>query len=151
MTEAQRLVRRVRTATGMTQMELAGYLGVSFATVSRWENGHVHPSPLAMEALKSALRLRKPILPDPRKCSKCGAKTRTLNSRWHSHAAGLRRRRACNNPRCGERFTTVEVPAYLWDNLRSALWSMRLAKESVDRVNQFFVRAGVLNKEKASE
>ncbi len=47
-------VRRVRRRLGMTQTELADRLGVSFATVNRWENRHVRPARLAW---KEILRL----------------------------------------------------------------------------------------------
>nr|WP_269765710.1 helix-turn-helix transcriptional regulator [Eggerthella lenta] len=36
----------------MTQTELAKALGVSFATVNRWENGQVNPSSLAQKAFE---------------------------------------------------------------------------------------------------
>ena len=37
-------VRKVRAAAGYSQEQLAAELGVSFATVNRWENGHTEPS-----------------------------------------------------------------------------------------------------------
>jgi superfamily II DNA or RNA helicase/DNA-binding XRE family transcriptional regulator len=40
-------IRQFRARLGLTQMELAARLGVSFATVNRWENGQTKPSPLA--------------------------------------------------------------------------------------------------------
>jgi transcriptional regulator with XRE-family HTH domain len=40
-------IRQFRTRLGLTQSELAGRLGVSFATVNRWENGQTKPSRLA--------------------------------------------------------------------------------------------------------
>ena len=40
-------IRRFRERLGLTQVELAARLGVSFATVNRWENGQTKPSPLA--------------------------------------------------------------------------------------------------------
>ena len=42
---SQRL-RRMRGRLGLTQKRLADELGVSFATVNRWENGQTRPSPL---------------------------------------------------------------------------------------------------------
>lgn len=45
-------VRWVRKELGMTQAELGTALGVSFATVNRWENGRVKPSELAQRAFK---------------------------------------------------------------------------------------------------
>jgi len=40
-------VKVVRTALNLSQEELAHALGVSFATVNRWENGKTNPSKLA--------------------------------------------------------------------------------------------------------
>ncbi len=40
-------IRQFRGRLGLTQVELAARLGVSFATVNRWENGLTKPSPLA--------------------------------------------------------------------------------------------------------
>ena len=42
-----RHIRRFRGRLGLTQVELAARLGVSFVTVNRWENGQTKPSPLA--------------------------------------------------------------------------------------------------------
>ena len=41
------LVKEVRRQLGLSQEELAHALGVSFATVNRWENGKTMPSKLA--------------------------------------------------------------------------------------------------------
>jgi len=41
------LVKDVRRQLGLSQEELAHELGVSFATVNRWENGKTMPSKLA--------------------------------------------------------------------------------------------------------
>jgi putative transcriptional regulator len=40
----------LRERHGLTQVELAAHMGVSFASVNRWENGH-RPSPLAIKRL----------------------------------------------------------------------------------------------------
>ncbi len=40
-------IRQLRGRIGLTQVELAARLGVSFATVNRWERGQTKPSPLA--------------------------------------------------------------------------------------------------------
>ena len=40
-------IKAVRTALNLSQEELAHALGVSFATVNRWENGKTNPSKLA--------------------------------------------------------------------------------------------------------
>lgn len=39
-----RLIKIIRNKTMLTQEELATILGVSFATVNRWENGHYKPT-----------------------------------------------------------------------------------------------------------
>ncbi len=41
-------VKEVRRQLGLSQEELAHALGVSFATVNRWENGKTVPSKLAL-------------------------------------------------------------------------------------------------------
>ena len=41
------LVKEVRRQLGISQEDLARELGVSFATVNRWENGKSQPSKLA--------------------------------------------------------------------------------------------------------
>ena len=40
-------VKAVRSVLNLSQEELAHALGVSFATVNRWENGKTNPSKLA--------------------------------------------------------------------------------------------------------
>lgn len=42
-------VKEVRRQLALSQEELAHALGVSFATVNRWENGRTIPSKLAMK------------------------------------------------------------------------------------------------------
>ena len=46
-------IRRLRLLAGVTQEELARNIGVSFATVNRWENGHRRPSPAARRLLRA--------------------------------------------------------------------------------------------------
>ena len=41
-------VKQVRSELCMTQEDIARKLGVSFATVNRWENNRTVPSPLAV-------------------------------------------------------------------------------------------------------
>ena len=41
------LVKEVRRQLGVSQEDLAREIGVSFATINRWENGQVQPSRLA--------------------------------------------------------------------------------------------------------
>lgn len=45
------LVKEVRRQLSLSQESLARELGVSFATVNRWENSHVKPSKLARAQL----------------------------------------------------------------------------------------------------
>ena len=40
-------IKRARGARGLTQTQFAGLIGVSFASVNRWENGHSRPNNLA--------------------------------------------------------------------------------------------------------
>src|SRR5438094_8790743 len=49
--DAGHIVRAIRLEIGLTEEELAHALGISFSTVSRWENGHMKPSRLAWQAL----------------------------------------------------------------------------------------------------
>jgi len=49
--DAPRMIRAWRHRSGLTQEALAQTLGVTFSTVSRWENSHVRPSSLAWKAL----------------------------------------------------------------------------------------------------
>ena len=44
-------IKNLRQELGLSQEQLARYLGVSFMTVSRWERGQAKPSQLAMEKL----------------------------------------------------------------------------------------------------
>jgi predicted ATPase len=45
-------VRALREQAGLTQSQLAGRLGVAFATVNRWENGHTAPSAALLSGLE---------------------------------------------------------------------------------------------------
>nr|WP_319491005.1 helix-turn-helix transcriptional regulator [uncultured Desulfobacter sp.] len=44
------LVKEVRRQLGYSQEDLARELGVSYATVNRWENGKTNPSKMARNA-----------------------------------------------------------------------------------------------------
>lgn len=48
-------VREARLNAGLTQLELAVRLGVSPATVYRWEAGYVTPSPMAIQQLQAVV------------------------------------------------------------------------------------------------
>ena len=45
------LVKQIRQFTGLSQTEMANKIGVRFATINRWENGHSSPTRLAQEKL----------------------------------------------------------------------------------------------------
>ena len=47
-----KLVKEVRRKLGLSQEDLAHELGVSFATVNRWENGKTMPSKMARTVWK---------------------------------------------------------------------------------------------------
>ena len=46
-------LKKLRQQQGWSQEDLARNLGVSFATVNRWENGKTKPSKLALVQIKS--------------------------------------------------------------------------------------------------
>ena len=47
-----RLVRSLRERLELTQERFAAKLGVTFASVNRWENGRAKPSPLALKQIE---------------------------------------------------------------------------------------------------
>jgi len=50
-TNAPSMVKKLRTHMGLTQEQFATKVGVTFATVNRWEAGKAKPSRLAMNRL----------------------------------------------------------------------------------------------------
>jgi putative transcriptional regulator len=46
------LVRELRFRLGLTQEQFATELGVTFASINRWENRKVQPSPMALKLLR---------------------------------------------------------------------------------------------------
>jgi DNA-binding transcriptional regulator YiaG len=52
-------VKAVRKALNLSQEELARALGVSFATVNRWENGKTQPSKLAWKQFELLCQEKK--------------------------------------------------------------------------------------------
>ncbi|OIO61186.1 MAG: transcriptional regulator [Alphaproteobacteria bacterium CG_4_10_14_0_2_um_filter_63_37] len=52
-------VKEVRRQLALSQEELAHALGVSFATVNRWENGKTVPSKLAQRQFKKFCEEKK--------------------------------------------------------------------------------------------
>ena len=63
--DASLMIQAWRHRSGLTQEALAHTLGVTFSTVSRWENSHVRPSSLAWKALvQVAAERRTPLVDD---------------------------------------------------------------------------------------
>jgi transcriptional regulator with XRE-family HTH domain len=56
MSFASRL-KRIRQERGMTQRELADFVGVGFSTLTNWEQGSREPSLLMLKALCKALEV----------------------------------------------------------------------------------------------
>lgn len=54
--EVPALIKAIRETLLVTQTELAEMLGVSFATVNRWENGHYEPSIRQRRAIRDICR-----------------------------------------------------------------------------------------------
>ncbi len=50
------LVKQTRKRLGLTQLEFAQRLGVSFQTVNRWENGKTKPLPMALRLIEQELQ-----------------------------------------------------------------------------------------------
>jgi DNA-binding transcriptional regulator YiaG len=53
-----KMVKELRTALGLTQEQFATIIGVTYATINRWENDKGKPYPLAMRQLE---KLQKKI------------------------------------------------------------------------------------------
>ena len=52
-------LKKLRQQKGWSQEDLARELGVSFATVNRWENGKTKPSRLAQEKIRQVANTGK--------------------------------------------------------------------------------------------
>lgn len=52
-------IRKIRDRLLVTQEELASMLGVTFATVNRWEMGHHEPSMKQKRAIRDLCRKKK--------------------------------------------------------------------------------------------
>jgi DNA-binding transcriptional regulator YiaG len=50
------LVKETRKRLGLTQLQFARVLGVSFQSVNRWERGKTKPLPLAIKQIELQLR-----------------------------------------------------------------------------------------------
>lgn len=53
-------IRAFRQSTGLTQEQFAAFLGVTYPTVNRWENGRTTPSPMAMKLIEQKLNQTSP-------------------------------------------------------------------------------------------
>ena len=51
--KSYQIIKEIRSCLNLSQSELADKLGVSFATVNRWEKGRCAPSKIAVNAIKS--------------------------------------------------------------------------------------------------
>ena len=47
-----KMIRKLRTALGLTQEQFAAKIGVTYSTINRWENNKSKPSPLALLKIK---------------------------------------------------------------------------------------------------
>ena len=56
-------VKAVRAALKLSQEELAHAIGVSFATVNRWENGKTAPSKMALTLFRTFCREKNLAIP----------------------------------------------------------------------------------------
>ena len=56
MDNTSKIIKEIRAQLKLNQADFAAALGVSFATVNRWERGHFTPSPVALRALKQFCR-----------------------------------------------------------------------------------------------
>lgn len=51
-----KLIRELRSETGLTQEQFAALLGVTCSSMNRWENGRSQPSPLAVQRILEMLK-----------------------------------------------------------------------------------------------
>lgn len=51
--KSSEIIKEIRSYLNLSQSELANVLGVSFATVNRWEKGRCEPSQIAVNAIKN--------------------------------------------------------------------------------------------------
>lgn len=47
----KQIIKKIRLAVGMSQQQFADHMGVTFATINRWENGRSYPNQLAQNKL----------------------------------------------------------------------------------------------------
>jgi putative transcriptional regulator len=51
--KSSQIIKEIRSYLNLSRSELADALGVSFATVNRWEKGHCEPAQIAVNAIKN--------------------------------------------------------------------------------------------------
>jgi len=74
----------IRRVMHWTQQELADHIGVDYHTVSRWENDHFKPSPLAVERL---IQLQRAIIEgrvSPKMVEACQKRKALVDKWWTS-------------------------------------------------------------------
>jgi transcriptional regulator with XRE-family HTH domain len=54
--EIAALVRETRHRLGLTQLQFAQKLSVSFQSVNRWENGHTQPLPIVLKQIEEVVK-----------------------------------------------------------------------------------------------
>ena len=95
------VIRAIRTSLDLTQEQLAVRLGVSFASVNRWEGGGAKPQKAAREAIAALAR-------------EAGFEPGTAGAEPEEAAAGVTRRRVRRRNR-GPVGTTKPMEKMLWD------------------------------------
>ncbi len=53
--EFSQFIREFRQSMGLTQEQFAAFLGVTYPTINRWENGRTTPSPMALKLIEQKL------------------------------------------------------------------------------------------------
>lgn len=64
-------IRKLRRQVSLTQEEFAHELGITVATVNRWENLHARPSKLARMCILAYARERNACTPELEESMKC--------------------------------------------------------------------------------
>ncbi len=98
------LISNLRSERGLTQEQLAKHLGVSFATVNRWETGKAQPRPAVMRRIEAL-------------AAKCGAQNQAAPPD-NGAAPGRSPSRQGRRPKSGTNppaLTTKPMEQMLWD------------------------------------
>ncbi len=93
------VLRAIRTSLDLTQEQLADRLGVTFATVNRWEGGTTRPQKAAREAIAAL-------------AADAGVDTFAVSESAHAAAGVTRRRRGSKRPTTP---STKSMEQMLWD------------------------------------